>query len=49
MIVTFDRALIERLLAHAEAASERRATLTQLLTRGCANPGTARALSPLNI
>lgn len=39
MIVTFDRALIERLLAHAEAASERRATLTQLFDKSLRKPG----------
>ncbi|MBS1063615.1 DUF3085 domain-containing protein [Gluconobacter wancherniae] len=39
MIVTFDRALIERLLAHAEAASERRVALTQLFDKSLRKPG----------
>ncbi|WP_233453565.1 hypothetical protein [Gluconobacter thailandicus] len=46
MIVTFDRALIARLLAHAEAASERRATLTQLFDKSLRKPGHGARMGP---
>mgnify|MGYP001200783634 FL=1 len=39
MIVTFDRSLIERLLTHAEDATEHRATLTQLFDKNLRKPG----------